>query len=112
MDLWNGKGTLVAGVLTAVASSVCCVAPVVLLGIGIGGAWINILTALEPLRPVFIGLTLLFLGLTFRKLYVNPQACIPGTPCSDPRRVKRQRGMFWVVTVLVLTLLAVPWVAP
>ena len=69
-------------------------------------------TALEPLRPVFIGLTLLFLGLSFRKVYLNPQSCVPGAACADPHTVKRQRGMFWAVTVLALTLLAVPWVAP
>lgn len=112
MDLRDGKGTLIAGVLTAVGASVCCVAPLVLLALGIGDAWISNLTALEPLRPVFIGLTLLFLGLSFRKVYLNPQACVPGTPCADPRTVKRQRAMFWVVTVLALTLLAVPWIAP
>lgn len=112
MDLRDGKGTLIAGVLTAVGASVCCVAPLVLLALGIGGAWISNLTALEPLRPVFIGLTLLFLGLSFRKVYLNPQACVPGTPCADPRTVKRQRAIFWVVTVLALTLLAVPWIAP
>lgn len=60
MDSRNGNGTLIAGALAAVGASVCCVAPLVLLALGIGGAWISNLTALEPLRPVFIGLTLLF----------------------------------------------------
>ncbi|HMS85337.1 MAG TPA: mercuric transporter MerT family protein [Nitrospira sp.] len=112
MDLGNGKGTLIASVLTAVGAAVCCVAPLVLLALGISGAWISTLTALEPLRPVFIGLTLLFLGLSFRKVYLHPQTCVPGTACADSHTVKRQRGMFWVVTVLALALLAVPWVAP
>lgn len=112
MNLRNGKGTLIAGVLTAVGASVCCVAPLVLLALGISGAWISTLTTLEPLRPVFIGVTLLLLGLSFRKFYLSPQACVPGTPCADPRTLKRQRGIFWVVTVLVLALLVVPWVAP
>ena len=112
MDSRNEKGTLIAGALAAVGASVCCVGPLVLLALGISGAWISGLTALEPLRPVFIALTLLFLGLSFRKVYLNPQACVPGTPCADPRTVKRQRGIFWVVTVLLLTLLAVPWVVP
>ncbi|WP_244569443.1 hypothetical protein [Escherichia coli] len=39
---------------------------------------------MEPLRPLFIGLTLLFLGLAFRKLYLVPQVGTPGTPCADP----------------------------
>lgn len=112
MDLGNGKGTLIAGVMTAAGASVCCVAPLVLLALGISGAWISTLTALEPLRPVFIGLTLLFLGLSFRKLYLIPPTCVPDAACADPPTIKRQRGIFWAVTVLALTLLAVPWVAP
>lgn len=112
MDSRNGSGTLIAGALAAVGASVCCVGPLVLLALGISGAWISTLTALEPLRPVFIGLTLLFLGRSFHKVYLNPQACVPGTPCANPPTVKRQRIVFWMVTALVLILLAVPWVAP
>lgn len=108
----NGRGTLVAGVLAAVGASVCCVGPLVLLALGISGAWISTLTMLEPFRPIFIGLTLLFLGLSFRKLYLRPTVCAPDTPCNDPRTVKRQRLIFWVVSWLLLTLLAVPWAAP
>ncbi len=77
MDIWDGKGTLIASVLTAVGASVCCVAPLVLLTLGISGAWMSSLTALEPLRPVFIGLTLLFLGLSFRKVLSNPSRLCP-----------------------------------
>jgi len=112
MDLRNGSGTLIAGALAAVGASVCCVGPLVLLALGISGAWISTLTTLEPLRPVFIGVTLLFLGLSFRRLYLIPRACVTGTPCANPRTVKRQRLVFWLVTVLLLTLLAVPWAAP
>jgi mercuric ion transport protein len=32
--------------------------------------------------------------------------------CADPRTAKRQRLIFWSVTVLLLGLLVVPWVAP
>jgi mercuric ion transport protein len=107
------KGPLIAGVLAAIGASICCVGPLVLLGLGISGAWIGNLTALEPYRPALMGLTLLFLGLAFRKLYLVPQACDPGTPCADdPRVIKRQRVVFWIVSALLLGLLAVPWFAP
>lgn len=108
----NAKGSLVAGVLAAIGASVCCVGPLVLLALGIGGAWIGNLTAFEPFRPVFIGLTLLFLGLAFRRLYLVPQVCAPGTQCAAPQTAKRQRLIFWSVGVLLLGLLAVPWFAP
>ena len=112
MAVMNAKGSLVAGVLAAIGASVCCVGPLVLLALGISGAWIGNLTAFEPYRPWFIGLTLIFLALAFRKLYLVPQACAPGTLCADPQATKRQRLVFWSVVVLLLGLLAVPWFAP
>jgi mercuric ion transport protein len=108
----TGKGSLIAGGLAAIGASVCCVGPLVLLALGIGGTWVGSLTAMEPYRPLFIGLTLLFLGLAFRKLYLMPQVCAPDTPCADPRTIQRQRLMFWGVAALLLGLLAVPSLAP
>jgi len=112
MTAFDAKGSLVAGALAAVGASLCCVAPLVLLALGIGGAWIANLTALEPYRPIFIGLTLLFLGLAFRQLYVTAPTCAPGTACADPKVLARQRTVFWVVVVLLGAPLAVPWLAP
>lgn len=106
------KDSLIAGGLAAVGASMCCVGPLVLFTLGIGGAWVGSLTAMEPYRPIFIGLALLFLGLAFRRLYLMPQICTIGTPCADPRTIQRQRLMFWISTVLLLGLLAVPWLAP
>ncbi len=106
------KGSLVAGVLAAIGASLCCVGPLVLLGLGISGAWIGSLSALEPVRPFFMAVTLIFLGLAFRRLYLVPQMCAPETPCADPRTLTRQRAIFWLVTAALLGLLAVPWLAP
>ncbi len=102
---------LLASALAAIGASVCCVGPLVLLLLGIGGAWVSKLTKMEPYRPIFIGVMLLFLGLAFRNLYWIPQVCSPGTPCADPRLRKRQRIIFWIVTVFLLALVAVPWLA-
>src|SRR6516164_8688117 len=108
----NGFGFLVAGILSAIGASICCVGPLVLLALGISGAWIGSLTALEPYRPILIGLTLLFLGFAFYRLYLARPSCSPESACANPRTLKRQRVAFWIVTVLVLGLNAVPWVAP
>lgn len=67
---------------------------------------------MKPYRPIFIGRTLLFLGLGFRRLHLVPQICAPCTPCAEPRTIQRQRLMFWVVSVFPLGLPAVPWLAP
>jgi mercuric ion transport protein len=106
------KGSLVAGVLAAVGASVCCVGPLALLTLGVGGAWVANLTAFEPLRPWFIAATLVFLGLAFRRLHLQPKVCEPGAVCADPIVLKRQRLIFWAVAIALLALLSVPWLAP
>ena len=108
----SGRGFLIAGILSAVGASICCVGPLVLLALGVSGAWIGLLTALEPYRPAFIGLTLLFLGLAFHRLYLVHPACSPESACANPRSLRHQRLAFWIVTILVLGLIAVPWFAP
>ena len=82
------------------------------LALGIGGTWVGSLTAMEPYRPIFIGLTLLFLGQAFRRLYLVPPSCALGASCADPLTLRRQRLTFWLVAVLLAGLIAVPWLAP
>ena len=101
-----------AGVLAAIIGSLCCVAPLVLLTLGISGAWISQLTALEPYRPIFIGITLVCIGLAFRQLYIVPARCAPGEACANPRLQRRQRQVFWAVVVGLAALIAFPWYAP
>jgi mercuric ion transport protein len=101
-----------AGTAAAIVGSLCCVAPLVLLALGISGAWIGQLTALEPYRPIFVGVMLVFLGLAFRQLYIVPAHCVPGEACANPRLQRRQRQIFWVVVVGLAALIAFPWYAP
>ena len=108
----NQKQAMIAGVLAGIGASLCCVAPLVLLSLGLGGAWVANLTAFEPVRPVFVLLALFFIAWAFRKLYLTPQACEPGKPCADERTVHKQRVIFWIVTIPLLGLLAFPWFAP
>lgn len=108
----NSKQTMIASVLAGIGASLCCVAPLVLLSLGLGGAWVANLTAFEPVRPAFMGLALLFIGLSFRKLYLTTQTCESGKPCADDEVTRKQRFIFWSVTIPVLCLLAFPWFAP
>jgi len=48
----NQKQTMIASVLAGIGASLCCVAPLVLLSLGLGGAWVSNLTVFEPVRPV------------------------------------------------------------
>lgn len=99
------------GIAAALAASACCVAPLVLVILGIGGAWIATLTALEPYRPIFVAVTLVFLALAFRQLYRVAPVCAPNTACPSRPSRRHQRVAFWIVTPLLLALLAFPWYA-
>ena len=106
----NNKSLWLAG-LAAIGASLCCVGPLLLLTLGIGGAWISTLTAMEPVRPIFIVLTLAILAWGFRSLYLVPETCEPEQTCADPTVKKRQRLIFWLVSVLLIALLAFPYYA-
>lgn len=105
------KPTLWASALAAIGASLCCVAPLVLVSLGLGGAWLATLTRLEPLRPFFIVLTLGLLALAWHTLYRRAAVCRPGQACADAAVLRRQRLFFWGVAVFLLLLLAFPWYA-
>lgn len=101
--------TTIAATLAAIGASLCCVGPLALLALGIGGTWISYLTALEPYSPIFIGITLLFLFLAFRKLYLVPRQCAPDEACALPTVLRNQRIIFWIVTVVLIAILTFPY---
>ena len=101
--------TVIAASLAAIGASLCCVGPLVLLALGIGGAWISHLVALEPYRPIFVGITLIFLFLAFRKLYLVPRKCAPGDACAIPGTLRNQRIIFWIVSTMLIALLTFPY---
>jgi mercuric ion transport protein len=106
----NNKPLWLAG-LAAIGASICCVGPLLLLTLGIGGTWISTLTAMEPVRPYLIALTLVILGWGFRSLYMVPETCEPEQSCADPVIKQRQRLIFWLVSVFLIALLTFPYYA-
>lgn len=101
--------TVIGASLAAIGASLCCIGPLVLLVLGIGGTWISHLVALEPYRPVFVGITLVFLFLAFRKLYLVPRKCAPGNACAIPSTLRNQRIIFWIVSIVLIALLTFPY---
>ena len=109
------KATLAGGALAAIVASVCCLGPLVLITVGVSGAWISNLSALEAYRPVFIGVALAFMALAYRQILMKarqPEACEPGTLCAIPTTNRVYRALFWLVSALVLLALAFPYFVP
>jgi mercuric ion transport protein len=98
----QNSGTLIASALAAFGASICCLGPLLLLAVGVGGSSsLSIFTALEPYRPIFIAITLSLLALAYYKMFWRKADC---ESCS-----RGQKRLFWIIAVLSLLMLAVPW---
>ena len=107
----DGSGALFMGGLVAILASTCCLGPLILLSLGISGAWISNLTRLEPYRPIFLGLALLLLSVAWQSIY-RKTTCLPGDVCAQPRNKRVYKIIFWIVVVLVLIAIVFPYLAP
>lgn len=74
----TGNMLVAGGILAAIWPSICCGVPLVLVTLGISGAWIGTLTSFAPLRPVFVGLALVLFGFAIRRGFFSPKACAAG----------------------------------
>lgn len=108
----KGRGALAAGGLAAILASTCCLGPLVLVALGVSGAWIGNLTVLEPWRPVFIGAALVALFFAGRRIFRPAAACRPGEVCAIPQVRTAYKLIFWIVVALVLIALGFPYVLP
>ncbi|HDZ55300.1 hypothetical protein LCGC14_0393470 [marine sediment metagenome] len=111
--IWH-KGLLASGgLISAVLASSCCILPLVLLSLGIGGAWMSNLTALEPYQPYFLLAALVMLGASFYNAYRKPNsACGTDGYCRTPLAERVIKVALWTATALVVLALAWPYAAP
>jgi mercuric ion transport protein len=107
----DGSGALLVGGLAAILASTCCLGPLVLVGLGLSGAWIGNLTLLEPYRLFFIGTALVALVFARRRIFRSAQACEPGEVCAVPRVRWVYKILFGIVSALVLIALVFPYLA-
>lgn len=112
MRTWSMSGSLLAGLVAAIGASACCAGPLILVLLGVSGAWGARLVALEPLQPLFVAAAAVFFGLAFRRLYRLPQDCPPGETCSVPAVRRRQRVLFWLLGLFAAALMSFPLYAP
>jgi len=108
----SGGGALLAGGIAAVLASTCCLGPLVLITVGVSGAWISNLTVLEPYQPIFAGAAVIALLLAWRRIWRPAAACQPGQVCAIPRVNRAYKALFWVVAALVVVALVFPVAAP
>lgn len=108
----SGKSTLAIGGLAAILASTCCLGPLVLVTIGVSGAWIGQLARLEPFRPLFLTISLVALVLAYRRIHRPVATCQSGEVCAVPVVRRAYKLVFWSVAALLLIAFAFPYVVP
>ncbi|MGO4476395.1 mercuric transporter MerT family protein [Massilia sp. 2TAF26] len=104
-------GIMAFAVLASILASTCCVLPLVLVLVGITGAWMVHLTALKPLTPYAIALTLGALGWAGWLLFRPAAACAVDDPACATTRPS-MRKLFAGCAVFIALLLGFPLIAP
>jgi mercuric ion transport protein len=101
------------GILAALGAASCCVVPFTLFTLGISGAWISNLTALEPYQPIFAATTFGFLGYGFYLVHRKRQvACAEDAYCAKPSSGRVAKIGLWTATILAVIALGFPKIAP
>ena len=107
------KLAVVGGVIGALAASSCCILPVILFSLGIGGAWIGNFTQLAPYQPYFIAATLAFIVAGYWLAYRSSKiACAAGEACAGPLSNRLVKIALIAATVIVIAAWAFDCVAP
>lgn len=107
------RGVAATGsVVAALLASSCCVGPLVLITLGASGPWIGKLTALKPYQPVFVALTIGFLGYGFWHVYGKTKRACNDQSCATPRSVRIATAALWVATILVIVAVTTDLWAP
>ena len=111
-EVQNGRGALFAGGLAALLASTCCLGPLVLVTLGVRGAWIGNVTVLEPYRPIFIAVAMVALFFAWKRIFRPAAECQPGEVCALPAVRGTYKFIFWIVAALVVVALGFPYVLP
>lgn len=94
-------------IFAAVASSLCCILPVVAVMFGLGA--FGVASVFETLRPYFLVLAVAALGFSFYQAYFRKGACAEDEACATKPVGRLNRLMIWVALAIVLAIGAFPY---
>lgn len=93
-------------IILAIITHLCCIGPVVLAVLGVGGA--GLFSKFANLRPYLMGMTGVFLGLAFFLTYRKRKVkCEDGT-CKIRRASKWNKIALWAGTILIVFFMVFP----
>jgi mercuric ion transport protein len=102
------ESVLGTGILLAIASSLCCIVPVIAVIFGLSGAASN-LSWIAPFRPYLIVVTLLLLGFAFYQTYRPKMAVACGCAVENPKKFIHSKSLLWTLAVLSIMVMTFPY---
>ena len=108
---WTTQVLAGTGLAAGVLASSCCLLPLLLVSVGIGGAWMSRLTALAPYQPLFLGIAAIAVVSGFWRSY-RRQDCAPGSSCGKPGTLRTTRTILWLAAIVALAAMSVNLVLP
>ncbi|QED28120.1 hypothetical protein FRD01_12940 [Microvenator marinus] len=106
------RWAVVGSVMASIGAAVCCLGPMVLVSLGVTGAWIGSLSALEPYRPILMIIAAGLLGYGFYRVYgksKRQQACGEDDRCKVPKANRINKISLWIATAFVGFFLTSPY---
>jgi|SRR5690625_4518588 len=97
-----------AGLVTAIAASLCCVTPVLALIAGTSGL-ASTFSWLEPFRPYFIGLTILVLGFAWYQKLKSKKQIDCNCETEEKPKFIQSKMFLGIVTAFSIVMLAFPY---
>ena len=97
-----------AGLVTAIAASLCCVTPVLALIAGTSGL-ASTFSWLEPFRPYFIGLTILVLGFAWYQKLKSKKQIDCNCETEEKPKFIQSKIFLGIVTAFSIVMLAFPY---
>lgn len=104
----NKKIALGTGVVAAIASSLCCIAPLIAIIGGVSGGASSI-SWIEPLRPYLMGLSAVAIGYAFYKTYKKPKADDCSCEVPKKRSFLNSKGFLWTITLFSILMFTFPY---
>lgn len=93
--------------LAAVASSLCCILPVLAVAFGLGA--FGVASVFETLRPYLLVVAVMALGFGFYQTYFRREKCGEGQACATKPIGHFNQMILWIATIGVFATAAFPY---
>lgn len=105
------KTVLGGAILAAFAASLCCIAPLLFVLLGMGS--LGMAAIFEPFRPYLMGAAVLLLALGYYWIYFRNDksaSCAPGEACETKPVSRASRFGLWFATFAVIMFALTPYI--